>query len=216
MTFSETKMYTSSMTGKDDMTITKKGTKKPAMNEVLNSKKLVAIFVAAAVFQLTDMCLYVGDQGSPEHLGIYMVVCFALYMASDWNSKRQTGDKLKAVPVKKSGSEAKVTSKQIGARPPAPRSTTSDAKSGNSHYNGLIERCAKAADAKGAIKWLMEMKNQGQNPTAVSYSYVIYAHAKASDVDGAEQWAANLEEAGIEPNVISYCNVLHACQGWTG
>merc|ERR1719453_95372 len=208
-------MDTRSLSGKDDATITKKGTKKPAIQEVLNSKKLGAIFVAAVIFQLTDMWLYVGDQGSPEHLGIYVVVCIALYLASDWSHKRHsgTGSALKAVPVhggKKHNLDTNQTrgpSKQAGTK----AQSTNDTKAGSSHYNSLIEKCAKAADPEGAVKWLETMKRLGHNPTAVSYSYVIYGHAKAGNVDGAEQWAANLEDAGIEPNVISYCNVLHAC-----
>merc|ERR1719217_449947 len=96
MTFSETKMQTDAMAGSGDMTVAKKDTKKASLQDVLNSKKMVAIFIAAAFFQLTDMFLSTGDQGSPEHLGIYMVVCLALYMASDWNKR---GSSLKAIPV---------------------------------------------------------------------------------------------------------------------
>eukprot|EP00400_MALV-I_sp_L67-5_P000405 gene405-116_t len=77
-------------------------------------------------------------------------------------------------------------------------------------FNSVIKCCAKIGDTKKAETLMINLKNNGLQPTVVTYGLLIDCCARTGDIVAAEKWFAKLTADAIKPDVQIFGSVIHA------
>lgn len=81
---------------------------------------------------------------------------------------------------------------------------------GLSHYNIMIDACARTVDAEGALNLLDEMMERGIDPNVITWTTVIALYSYRHDSDTAQSVFDRMESSGILPNIITYGALMNA------
>ncbi|CAB9499881.1 Pentatricopeptide repeat-containing protein [Seminavis robusta] len=79
-------------------------------------------------------------------------------------------------------------------------------------YNAAIRVCAEACDLKRALLLMKDLREQGLEPTIVTFGTLMTASERAESIDGANIVFRTMKEQQIEPNEIIYGAAISCCR----